>query len=197
MAVDSDWAKEDWNFMLDCLNNTTTSLHNLSRRGMMIEDMVRIAEKASKLRELTTVLHDVCQNSWMVLPSPWISLQDITLACLRFGHVFQGIKLEETLPHIVRFTITERDTREDRDPSLFPDLSGCQDLRVAIFFHGVFRFQRIINSGEKLPLPFGLTNLNLYGCRFHEEFMNHITLSEMKKIIPSLRCFGPCRKRSN
>ena len=150
-----------------------------------------IFEKASNLRVLMTVLH-IGPNSRMVLPSPWISLKNITLSCLRFGHIFQGMKLEEILPHIVRFIIQERDARKDREPSLFPDLSGCQHLIIAVFFNGVFRFQTMINSGEKLPLPFCLENLNLHGCRFHEEFMNHIKLDDMKKIIPSLKFFRSC-----
>ena len=192
MAVNSDWTEEDWKFMLDCLNNTTTSLHNFGQRGVIMEEIVLIFKKAPNLRALKTELH-IGQNSRMVLPSPWISLKEITLGCLRFGNIFQGIKLEETLPNIVRFIICEKDARKDRDPSLFPDLSGCQHLIIAVFFHGVFHFGRKINSGEKLPLPFGLTNLNLRGCRFHEEFMNHIKFNDMKKIIPSLKYYGPCR----
>ena len=190
VAVNSDWKSEDWKFMLDCLNNTTTSFHNFGQRGINMEEIVIIFEKASNLRHLATVLH-IDQNSRMVLPSPWISLKRITLSCLRFGHIFQGVKLEETLPHIVTLIVSEK-ARENGEPSIFPDLSGCQHLILAVFFHGLFRFERMINSGEMLPLPSGLETLNLRGCRFHEEFMNHITINEMKKIIPSLKRFGPC-----
>ena len=193
VAINSDWTREDWKFMLNCLNETTISLHNYGRRGILQGEMEMIVGKCPNLQEFMTVL-DSGQNSWMMLQSPWISLEVITLSCLRFGRIFQGIKLEETLPHIVMFIITEHDAHEDRDPSVFPDLSGCQHLTKAVFLHGYFRFGKIINSGEKLPLPLGLKTLNLYGCRFHEGFMNNISYKDMKKIIPTLKTFEPCNK---
>ena len=132
--------------------------------------------------------------SWPILPTPWTSLQNLTIRSLKFGAIFEGVELHLTLPNLRKIFLFELGKHEqDDEPSFLPNLKGCNKLEAAIFLHGFFRFNGKILPGDELPLPPGLEWLNLMGSRFHEDFMNRIKEGDIKKVLPLLQFFRDCK----
>ena len=150
--------------------------------------------KCPNMKLLMMPLNANTVPSWPILPTPWTSLQVLTIHSPKFGRIFEGVQLHLTLPNLRQiFLFYEGNQKVDTEPSFLPGLEGCDKLEVAVFLHGFFRFNGEILTGDDLPLPPGLKRLNLMGSRFHEEFMNGIKYEDIKKVRTGLRGFGACQ----
>ena len=198
MAISEDWSAMEWKFLVDkCLNATCLRFYQYGSHNWHTQDIESISIKCPNLQQLIMNLKmNANLQSWPLLAAPWTSLQDLTIHChTKLGGIFESVELHLTLPNLARIFLTEDGEylTQEREPSFLPDLEGCTKLEIAVFMHGFFRFGDDILPGDNLPLPPGLTNLNLMGSRFHEEFMNRINYEEIKKVLPRLQCFGACR----
>ena len=189
--MSEEWSPLEWKFLImKCLNERWNSF--IQRNDVAPwyqEDFITIANKCPNLKKLRMGMDANLLQSWPMLPAPWTSLQDLTIQCPQFGNVFEGVELHLTLPNLIKIWLHD-DRDQDTEPSFLPDLEGCDQLEIAIFFLGFCRFNGDVIPGDGLPLPQGLRTLNIRGCRFHEEFMNRITYEDIKKVLPGLQNFG-------
>ena len=203
MVISKEWSAFDRKFLIKkCINERWKTFHQYSGNQVNIghwqkKDIESFCLKCPHLEEITMCLRtNITLQSWPMLASSWTSLQNLTIHCLpNFGGIFESVELHLTLPNLLRLYLTEDGefNKQEREPSFLPDLEGCDKLKVAIFMHGFFRFSDDVIPGERLPLPPGLANINLMGSRFHEEFMNSITIKDLKKVLPGLKNLGPCK----
>ena len=198
MVINEEWSVAEKKFLVKkCLNEGCMNFVQYGRQHWRSKDIKIISNNCPNLKQLMMDTNmNASMQSWPVLAAPWTSLQDLILhMCPKFGGLFEGVELHQTLPNLAKIFLTEdgKYNQDERTPSFLPDLEGCGKLKTAIFLHGFFCFKDDIVPGEKLPFPIGLTKLNLMGSKFHDEYMNNVTYVEIKKVLPELENFGPCK----
>ena len=194
--ISGEWSASEWNFLRDkCLNEGWSNFHQQDKSNHWhAHDLETISTKCPNLKNLAMQLNANIMPSWPILPTPWTSLQNLTIHSLKFGGMFEGVELQQTLPNLRKiFLFVLGKQEQEKEPSFLPDLRGCDKLEAAIFLHGFFRFNGEILPGDEMPLPPGLKWMNLMGSRFHEEFMNRIKYEDIKKVLPLLQSFGVCK----
>ena len=198
VVISEEWSILEWRFLVDkCQNEGWSSFHHYRSQThhWHTKDIETTSTKCPNLKGLMMNM-DADANimqSWPMLPTPWTSLQTLTIWRTKLGGIFEGVKLHKTLPNLVEIRVCEVREDGDTEPSFLPDLKGCDKLKLAVFLHGFFRFDGEILPGDELPLPPGLITLNLMGSRFQEEFMNRIKYEDIKKVQPGLQKFHSCQ----